>query len=295
MLEKAINFIIKGKRNIDRIVRKNSGYSHDGSVYDIILKSKYGEKYSNIVNNKLFENFDKSYLYEYCDAWLRTNLRTNISLEDIEQHFNCSENKEYIKGSLLMMHYSYRIAQPIIKNLNSEKKRSQEKADKKYINTIFNKVYELLKTDDVLSLFVASWCLAWSGYNEIDIIPTKLYSCLFERLIELWESNLVYTELERTVSWALRTIIRPNIQINNINYDRLVECIERKYNEPQNEFDAEVSIMLAFLTGYWNVKETVKKIHQLRNNNFSVDENLRFWEEIAKNNKLFDKELKKIK
>ena len=296
MLEKAINFIIKGKRNIDRIVRKNSGYSNDGSVYDIILKSKYGEKYSNIVNNKLFEDFDKSYLYEYCDAWLKTNLRTDISLKDIEQYFNCSENKEYIKGSLLMMHYSYRNSQSTIKKtLNSKKKKSLEAADKIYINTIFTKVCELLKTDDVLSLFAASWCLAWSGYNEINIIPIKLYGCLFERLVELWESNIDYKELERTVSWALKTIIRPNLQTNNINYDKLVECIERKYNEPQNEFDAEVSIMLAFLTGYWDVKETVKKIYKLRKSNFSVDENLRFWEEIAKKNKLFDEELKKKK
>lgn len=296
MLEKAINFIIKGMRNIDRITIRNSGYFHDSSVYDIILKSKYGEKYSDIINNKLFKDFDKNYLYEYCDAWLRANLNTDISLQDIAQHFNYSENKEHIKGSLLMMNYSYRAARPIMKkSSNNVKKRRREVANEKCINTIFNKVYELLKTDDVLSQFAASWCLVWSGYNEIDIIPSNLYDCLFERLIELWESNIVYNELERTVSWALRTIIRPDLQINNINYDKLIECINRKYSEPKNKCDVEVSTMLAFLTGYCDVKETVKRIHQSRKTDFCFSESLRFWKEVAKNNKCFADELKKNK
>ncbi len=296
MLEKAINFIIKGMRSIDRIIIRNSGFFHDSSIYDVILKSKYGEKYSNIINNKLFEDFDKIYLYEYCNAWLRANLHTDISLQDIAQHFNCSENKEHIKGSLLMMNYSFRYARPTIKkSSDNENKGRQETVNEKYISTIFNKVYELLKTDDILSLFSASWCLAWSGYNEIDIIPSNLYDCLFERLLELWESNIVYNELERTVSWALRSIMRPDLQINNINCDKLIECIDRKYSEPKNKFDVEVSTMLAFLTGHCGISETVERICQFRKSDFIINEKVRFWKEIAQKNKSFDKELKKNK
>ncbi len=290
MLDEAIDFIIKGKNNIDRVVRESSDFTYNGSIYDIILKSKYGDKYSNVVNNKLFENFDKNYLYEYCEAWLRTNLRIDISLEEIEKYFNSSENKEYIKGSLLMMHYSFRMAVPMRK----QKKKVLNKLDEICIDKIFNKVYELLKQDDELSLYAATWCLAWSGYNESDIVPEKLYNCLFERLIELWEVNISYPALERSISWALRTITKPDLKFDNINIDNLIECIERKYNNPQNEFDTDVSIMLAFLSGYCNVRKTVKRIDSSANSIYQRGRIAPFWKEVSAKSKLIDKAFKKL-
>ena len=41
----------------------------------------------------------------------------------------------------------------------------------KWRDEIFKAVYDLLGEDDIMSTYSAAWCLAWSGYNEADIIP----------------------------------------------------------------------------------------------------------------------------
>ncbi len=291
MLEESIDFIIKGKRNIDNAIRESLNYTYSSSVYDIILKSKYGENYKNFVDNKLFEKFDNNYIYEYCDAWIRTNLHASTTIKDIVQYFISVEHNNHIKGSLLMMDFAYKM----LHHSRNRKKEIISSDDGEDVKMIFEKVFELLNTDDEISLFAATWCIAWSGYNESDIIPNDFYNVLFEKIVTLWISDIGCKELERAISWSLRTIIKPNLKLDNINRDKLIECIERKYNYPQNEFDIDVSITLAFLSGYCNEKETAKRINHSGKDVYRHGEISRFWVETSEKSKLIDNEIKKVK
>ena len=57
---------------------------------------------------------------------------------------------------------------------------------KQLLLNIYSVILNLLEADDILSIYVAAWCIAWSGYNERDIIPHELVPKIAEKLLKLW-------------------------------------------------------------------------------------------------------------
>ena len=291
MLEESFNFIIKGKRNIDYVIRRHFSYTYNnGSVYDVILKSKYGEKYKDIVEQKLSYSIDKNYIYEYCDAWLMANAYAYKNVNDIANYFISESQRDHIKGALLTMNFAFNN-----RHGENDSAHAIKIIDITNKNLFFEKIYSLLNTNEALSLFAATWSIAWSGYNESDIIPDDLYPLIFEKLIKLWMSDVGFSELNRTISWSLLSIVRPNLYYGKIVGQELYECIERKFNEPQNEFDAELTISLAYLTGYWSANEVANKFRLSQKNLFRYREPSRFWKESSLNNKIIAEELSRLK
>lgn len=254
LLEKAITCVIKRKRYLDRINYRNYSVALV-SVFNTIMKSKYKNNYYDVIKRTLINGVDAKYLYEFSESWIEICMFENEKATYIINVLKQLKSNNYLKkitGALLMMQIAY------------EKKHKHFKLDgSEKINTIatdiFSEVLQLLQTDDVLSIYSASWCIAWSGYNESDIIPYKLVNDIYDKLIELWSNDNAPSVLKRIFSWALCSICMPNMQINKRPI--IKELIEKRFYNPQNDFDRCAAIHLAILNGYWTIEEVKARIN----------------------------------
>ncbi|MBQ9783506.1 MAG: TIR domain-containing protein [Clostridia bacterium] len=256
LLEEAIHCIIKGKRRIDMVARKSPGLSPRNSIVSIILKSKYGDMYQTIAEASLRNMPKDLYVYEYCDAWIRGHVDDAQPLWMIVRYFAAEDPVEHIKGALSMMRWAFRQPRP---NRKEQERTPEQEAD---LLTVFRGIIKLLEREDTLSQFAATWCIAWAGYNEHDLIPESLYVTLSERLFPLWVKPSKYSELNRICSWAVKSIIRPELRITKED-QILADCIEERYHQWKNEFDAEAALGVALLSKHWSTAELSEKVKEL--------------------------------
>lgn len=257
LLEKAIVCIAKGKAKIERInLRINSvPYSSSSiNVFSTITKSKYGSRYREIIEKELFPTSEDRYIYNFADLWIWISLsdyENNTDEQLILDLLKSNEHKNKITGALLMMQRTF-------KSIHELPQVSRHIQNTELIGEIFEYLLKLLNEDNFLSIFAAAWCIAWSGYNEKDIIPHELVPAIATRLTRLWIDTHSSGDLKRTISWALYCICMPGLQINQ--NEELFEAIERNYKESGNDYDRATAIHLAALTNYWTISNLKNKI-----------------------------------
>lgn len=254
LLEKAIILAVEGNTHLDIEQHTN--------IFDAILKSKYGNEYSKTVEKRLFSELEDQYIFAYSDAWINICYEINgkkYSIYEIFELLKSEVREKRITGALLMMERAF----------------SWERGKKidKWQNEIFKAVYEMLQMKDVMSIYSAVWCLAWSGYDEADIIPHDMYSEIMNGLIELWKCKGFEHNMTRVVSWAVSSLCMPGLKIREI--PELRECIDRKIDNPQNEFDKASALGVAVLIGYKSKEEVEKQVdRECRKIRFFYDMNI---------------------
>lgn len=144
---------------------------------------------------------------------------------------------------------------------------------------IFTYILKLLRSDDLLSIFSAAWCIAWSGYNEKDIVPHDLIPAIATRLVDLWINTPSSSNLKRTISWALYCICMPNLEI--CKSKALFEAIESSYNKANNDYDRFAAIHLAALTNYWEPSKIRHIINGQKTRHIKALEESRFLTELG--------------
>lgn len=129
------------------------------------------------------------------------------------------------------------------------------------MHDMFTSVIQLLQVNDHLSNYAAVWCIAWAGYEAADIIPDDFSSCIFKRLVGLWERLDLPHEFMRMISWGLRSICKPDLQKDVFPLaPGLAEAIEINYIAPRNAYDKQTAIHLAILMGHWTKEEIQNRL-----------------------------------
>lgn len=255
LLEKSILIIVKRKRILD-MFQLQIDSSGAINVYEMIAKSKYGKVYRNVVKSRVFQYYEDKYAYEFLDAWLQIICLENensLCLSSILPLLRSDSYQERITGALLMM---YRV-------FNSWNSRSKEETDieKESLNEVFSILCQMLKSGDVLSIYVSAWCIAWSGYNEADIIPHDAVAEMADQLVQLWTAGIDRgSNFKRIISWGLSNICMPGLKI--VERKGLREAIEDNFSNFLNVVDRLAAVHLALITNYWSKEEVEERLSQ---------------------------------
>lgn len=265
LLDEVLLEIITQSYEIHRINRINSEMTIN--IFITIWHSdKYGKALERIVEKKLFENSKNNSFFDVSNVWFSIYYEKNAppSLEQIGALLQSGERQKRISGGLLMMRWAHH------KNLSllSEQRAKILEDNEILLCNIFAVITEMLDKRDICQLFSATWCIAWTGYNELDIIPQKYISIIINKLISFWCSARVCPSFQRILSWAITSICQPGLVIESSK--KLDDAISLHLNDPENEFDKSAAIFLKLLLGNMNVDQIVPKdiAPMTRNNRF---------------------------
>jgi uncharacterized protein YjgD (DUF1641 family) len=267
LLEKAMIIVVKRLQTIKKVNRRLDAFS-DFGVLDTIVQSKYEDNFLKTVRNTLFNTLHDNYLYEFSEAWMAVYYFANEKSQksyDIEQLLKSKKREEQITGALLLMRLAYRHCIIIRRHGEMDSRvwlnTGIDVNDKGIMSDIFSSIVQLLQTDDTLSIYSAAWCIAWSGYEDGDIIPYEVLPDIAKKLTELWLCNQFPFELGRVISWGLSSICMPNLPKDIFQgIDGLTKAIENNYLHPRNREDKQTAIHLAVLMDYWTRDEIQKRL-----------------------------------
>lgn len=255
LLEKAIVLVMKNRRVINNIRYQHEIFDNV-NVYDTILKSKYGNNYCKIAEKKLFFELEEEYIYEFSDAWIDkcySEYQSDHDMEYILNHLGSEDYQKQITGALLMMISAYH-------NRMEDKPKN---GDQEIIAEIYKNILKLLQKEDILAIHSAAWCVAWSGYEKRNLIPPEIAAKLCIELADLWVNRDMSYGVRRIVSWGIVSVCMPSFPMDILQgITGLEEMIEKRYKNPENEYDVWAAIYLGILLKLWSKEETERKIKE---------------------------------
>lgn len=264
LLEQAIIITIERRETINSIINANLNNPSRIDVFETIFKSKYGPKYREIVQNELLAYKNDFNIYTYAHSWIdicRLEDEDYDSPDKIFTYLNESEHKEKITGALLMMEFAF---------LSYRRRNKKLKERSQLLSDIYSSVTTLLFTEDNISLYASSWCLAWSGFNYVDFIPHNLLPKIYRRLIELWLRDDLKYDIKRNVSWALYSCCM--IELRNENYQdipNLKNKINLEFDTTEIETSKKAALFLGILLEIWSEKDTLARMKSFPTHDFT--------------------------
>ncbi|NBH83012.1 NACHT domain-containing protein [bacterium C-53] len=252
LLKESILLILKRKNALDKI-RINHDSVDSVLVFDTISKSKYGSSYREIVKHELFNQYEDKYAFQFSDAWFRLFLledEESLHAKNILSLMESGDHQQEVTGALLMMYGAFQVS-------NRRGNEGLKYSASGCMKEIFSAVSQMLKSGDDLSVFSASWCVAWAGYGEADLIPVEMAADLADCLVELWIRDLP-ASLKRVVSWGLATVCMPGLNLRKRK--KLCEVIEDNLKKPQNSHDRIAAIHIAIVADEWTKEEARQRI-----------------------------------
>lgn len=262
-LEKAIELIVKHREKITDFMEE-SVFGVSEKIFDTIAKSKYGSNYREVIERKLFSNIEDACIYDYCELWLdlQSDGEEEFSNREILELLK-GDRKSKVTGALQLMRRAYKKSSRNIYNLFAEEVNEKMNEEIFIYESIFAYIEELLKTEDRLNIYVAAWSIAWSGYNEANIIPDSCVLGLWDRLLELWKRDISEDNIRRVISWAICSIV--SSEMENHKADGLEDIVKQNFNNPRNDFDAYASIHIGVLFNLCD-KEAVERCFEEKEN-----------------------------
>lgn len=247
-----------------------SNYTLETDVFKTLCHSeKYGRSLKTVVERELFENEHYQHISALSNVLLKIYLEENEEPDvNTIQKLLCSfERSDQIFGALLMMDWTYH------KHFFPKRQKIQIMGSQ--MNAIFASIQSMLNPKDPPSCFVAAWCIAWAGYNEANIIPPEYASSITEKLLHLWCVVDEPYDLRRTLSWAICSIVQPDLSIEKDS--TLIEAISKHITNPKNEFDERAALFLQYLLN----EITVDAINEAWKSKSKEWEKSRFLTEIS--------------
>lgn len=244
LLDKIISKIISRSYEIQRI---NRAYSETTTNIFVTIwhSEKYGKRLESIVEEELLKNDTNNSFIDIANVWFSIYYEKNFppNLEQIEILLRSKEREGRIEGCLLMMRWVHRATTSTV----VRKKVEKEKDNSLLLTDIFAIVAEMLDEKDMKQCLSASWCIAWAGYNELDIIPPKCIPIIQKKLLSMWCSVKHCNSLQRVLSWAVCAICQPGLTLEpSVGLD---DAIFSHLNSPQNEFDKASAIFVKLIRG----------------------------------------------
>lgn len=254
LLIKAIKHIVKRKNTIERISAR-SHLNANADIFKTILMSKYGTEYRNEIYSTLCSDYEDGFFHCYCDAWVEIYKHENCNAADLASILSLLEEKnlvDQLTGALLMMKNAF-------ERINQRNKSSSGISEQEAIRIFYN-LLNMVCSNDKRKLYTASWCIAWSGYNALNVIPAKLNTELAINLISHWTTcDETMLELKRMLSWAVFIIMSPSLKKESIEEIPNLEAVVKiNLEEPKTQFDSIAAFQISLLMGYLSSDEAVK-------------------------------------
>lgn len=248
LLKKSLLLILKRRQFLDRIEREHDLFDA-ANILDTIAKGKYGSSYREIVKEELFEHYEDKYAYEFSEAWMELHCLEHENSFQLDHILSLLLREDYqnkVTGALLMMQAAY----------SNTRFKPSEKSEMK---EIFSAINQMLKSKDELSVYSASWCVAWAGYENANMIASEIAIDIANRLVELWLADISASpSLRRMISWGLASVCMPGIEIQRKS--GLTEVIEENFNHPKNDKDRIAAVHVAVITNVWSKEEVKQKL-----------------------------------
>ena len=250
LFENAIKTVVKSRKIIDRL-RGPDNNIRTRDIYETILKSKYSDIFQEIIKKTTFDRQYGNNLSEFIVAWSDIHEILHgyeISLSSVLDLLSSEDCEAQVTGALMMMQFAFQHN----KKAGRENDSLETGIDNtKIIEAIYFSISKLLNTDDELCVFAAAWCIGWSGYEELNIVPKALVPCIAKRLAELWTSGQLSSGLMRMVSWGLFSICTPDLH-NTMLQDipELESTAKDKIRKQENDFDLVAAMNIVVLMEY---------------------------------------------
>ena len=219
------------------------------NVFAAIYNSeKYGKSLKRVVENELLRNKACEYISGVENVWFSIYVKENgkPSLKEIAAIISEESREKHIIGALLMMHLAFE------RNHGSNRIIIEENENEFFVR-IFGVIQGMLDREDIVECSAACWCVAWSGYNEANIIPQDYMPIIAKRIISLWTVLNEPYELRRYLSWAVCTNSQCGLSLKKDAV--LSKAIAEHAEQPENEFDKDSSTCLQLMLGEITVKD----------------------------------------
>lgn len=264
ILEQAIIISVNRREAINNIINSRYEFNSNIDVFETIFKSKYGSTYRAIIQNVLL-NFSENSIYAFSEAWLdicRLENKNLFDLDNVKSYLESIDRINKISGALFMMHIAYQVDQ----------RNRDKEANVELLNDIYLSLIDMLYADDDTSLYVASWCIAWSGYNLADLIPHEFIPKIYRRLIELWLREHLKSKIRRCVAWGLCSCCMIELRKENyIDIPKLKEMIESEFESPKTDFSKSAALFLGILLQLWTNEDILERIKSVPDHRMIMD------------------------
>ena len=182
--------------------------------------------------------------------------------KDILNLLESNDIKKQLVGAYYVMEQAYQESNNILDNGFVVCKDLIHNKNNVLLTNSFNKLYDMLIYNDKTCNYMAAWAIAWSGYNETDLIPKNLISKILYRLVKLWLKCDITTQLRRIFSWAIHSCCMLDLDIEPLkDIKTLIPAIESAFKISNNNFDMKAATSLGILLKLWNNEETTKRIN----------------------------------
>lgn len=249
-LEKSIRLIAEHSYYVDNYNVYNK-YERKTSVFDVIMNSKYGTKFKETIEKLLLRKLLNTHFPDVANVWIHLYTFENgqATQPQIAELLRSSLRADKIMGALLEMHHSY--SETYIEG--------RDKKTDSLSENIFSNVLAMLCSDDEVCVFSAAWCIAWSGYNYNNSIPTELIGEIAKNTVRLWIKACNTPDMKRIISWALHSVICDSVQID-ITLE-LNEAVERNLSSTDDN-DVLAALYVGILTGMLTDDDVKRILHE---------------------------------
>lgn len=256
---------------------KNRYNWNNERVTEIILNGKFGSTFQEVIEELFFDTYRDEFSSELgglLGEIFILNFHNDSGcemLKEIQSQINKNDKKKSCIGISALMSYSFEK-----RRLNEREDCEQEKYNQ-FIKNLLGILLTKLNKDDKHYLFLIPWAIAWIYDDKNALMDIGIGNEFVFKLINIWLNATEYN-ICRVSAWALNQILHINEDLlNEINLiENIKNKIEKKFEEPINEYDKLISIYIGIeIRMPWNKKELKMFFSdELKKRNLNSDDRL---------------------
>ena len=241
---------------------KNRYVIRSENLFEIILKTKFGETFLKTVKTIFFKRYDDKYFSALGSVLgdcfiISNNEQGNTNLvAQIREELNSDDKQRQCSAILVLMIAIF--------------SRRVDNSSPQILDELFSRLMMLLSNKDIYYIYSISWCLAWAG--ERTVLPDKHIPNFATVLFKFWQIQKK-PRLHRIISWAFCSILTPDIPKSSFKTNSgTKKLILNNFASPTNEYDKLAATLLAIIIGGIVSEAEVKKV--LKNYRFQKSKNI---------------------
>lgn len=246
LLKEALEWYAKNRYNLN-----------NERVTEIIMNGKFGDTFQEVIEELFFNTYIDEFSSELGGLLgeifiLRLDGDSNCSiLKEIQSQIMNKNKKKSCIGISALMSYSFE------KTRIKEKEVCDQEKYNQFIKGLLEVLLSKLNENDKHYLFLIPWTIAWIYDDKNALINIGISNEWIYKLINIWLDNNEHN-IVRVSAWALNEVFNATSDI--VNHINLIEDIknkiQKKYDEPVNEYDKYISIYIGIeIEIAWDKKE----------------------------------------
>lgn len=247
LLENAIEWYAKSRYHI-----------RDKTATDTILSSKFKDAFKNKIRSIYFDVFDDESSIPIGnligEIYLNELIKNeNEVLKSISNDINNSNIEIQATALFGLMIFCFE------KRVTSISKKEATNGHLDFTEIVENLI-TFIKSGNKHLCFPSLWSVAW--FNDSFNFSDELRLSLIIHLLEEWGKNEDLKTINRICTWAIRTLLNPEIKLNKttINVGDFEALVLKRFSSPLNSDDKLVSIYLSIHLGIALDNTEIEKI-----------------------------------